>query len=81
MCRNTPEEVQLFQKIPAADLPFFWCKMEVAQIVVTPKFQCEISKVIDKLNGFQKEIEEGSSFSTKAVLYSQDPGSRQMEVL
>jgi peptidyl-prolyl cis-trans isomerase SurA len=23
-----------------------------------------------------KEIEEGSSFSTKAVLYSQDPGSR-----
>ena len=50
--------------------------MEVAQIVITPKVtDVEKQKVIDKLNGFRKECLEGSSFATKAVLYSQDPGS------
>ena len=33
--------------------------------------------MIDKLNQFKKEVQAGeSSFATKAVLYSQDPGSR-----
>jgi peptidyl-prolyl cis-trans isomerase SurA len=74
----TPEEVRnFFKKIPTSDLPVFGAEMEVAQIVVTPKVSdAEKQKVIDKLNGFKKEIQEGSSFSTKAVLYSQDPGSR-----
>ena len=74
----TPEEVRnFFKKIPTADLPVFGVELEVAQIVVTPKVSDEEKqKVIDKLNEFKKEIQEGSSFSTKAVLYSQDPGSR-----
>jgi peptidyl-prolyl cis-trans isomerase SurA len=75
----TPEEVRdFFKKIPTADLPVFGAEMEVAQIVVTPKVsEAEKQKVIDKLNEFKKEIQEGgSSFATKAVLYSQDPGSR-----
>lgn len=74
----TPEEVRnYFKTIPTADLPFFGVELEVAQIVVAPKVSDgDKQKVIDKLNGFKKEIEEGSSFSTKAVLYSQDPGSR-----
>ena len=75
----TPEEVRnFFKKIPVADLPVFGAEMEVAQIVVTPKVSdAEKQKVIDKLNEFKKEIQEGgSSFATKAVLYSQDPGSR-----
>ncbi|RKS15083.1 periplasmic chaperone for outer membrane proteins SurA [Flavobacterium sp. 120] len=74
----TPEEVRnYFKTIPATDLPFFGVELEVAQIVVAPKVSdADKQKVIDKLNGFKKEIEEGSSFSTKAVLYSQDPGSR-----
>jgi len=75
----TPEEVRdFFKKIPAADLPVFGDEMEVAQIVVTPKIsEAEKQKVIDKLNEFKKEIQAGeSSFATKAVLYSQDPGSR-----
>ena len=72
----TPEEVRnFFKKIPTADLPVFGVELEVAQIVVTPKVSDEEKqKVIDKLNEFKKEIQEGSSFSTKAVLYSQDPG-------
>jgi peptidyl-prolyl cis-trans isomerase SurA len=75
----TPEEVRdFFKKIPTADLPVFGAEMEVAQIIVTPKVSdVEKQKVIDKLNEFKKEIQEGgSSFATKAVLYSQDPGSR-----
>jgi peptidyl-prolyl cis-trans isomerase SurA len=75
----TPEEVRtFFKKIPTADLPLFGVELEVAQIVVVPKVSdVEKQKVIDKLNEFRKEIlEGGSSFATKAVLYSQDPGSR-----
>jgi peptidyl-prolyl cis-trans isomerase SurA len=74
----TPEEVRnYFKTIPTADLPFFGVELEVSQIVITPKVSdADKQKVIDKLNVFKKEIEEGSSFSTKAVLYSQDPGSR-----
>lgn len=73
----TPEEVrEFFKKIPAADLPIFGAELEVAQIVVKPKVTEEDKKkVIDKLNGFRKECLEGSSFATKAVLYSEDPGS------
>ena len=74
----TPEEVRnYFKTIPKTDLPTFGVELEVAQIVVTPKVSAEDKqKVIDRLNEFKKEIQEGSSFSTKAVLYSQDPGSR-----
>ena len=74
----TPEEVRnFFKSIPVADLPVFGAEMEVAQIIVTPKVsEADKQKVIDKLNEFKKEIQAGSSFATKAVLYSQDPGSR-----
>ncbi|WP_026713304.1 peptidylprolyl isomerase [Flavobacterium daejeonense] len=74
----TPEEVRnFFKKLPKDELPVFGAEMEVAQIVVDPKItQAEKQKVIDRLNGFKKDIQEGSSFATKAVLYSQDPGSR-----
>lgn len=73
----TPEEVRnFFKSIPKDDLPLFGAEMEVAQIVVTPKVSdVEKQKVIDRLNEFKKEVEEGSSFATKAVLYSKDPGS------
>jgi peptidyl-prolyl cis-trans isomerase SurA len=50
----------------------YGAEMEVAQIVITPKVSDVEKQVID--NGF-KEVEEGSSFATKAVLYSKDPGS------
>ncbi len=73
----TPEEVRtFFKKIPTADLPVFGAELEVSQIVISPKISAEDrQKVIDKLKGFKKDVMEGSSFATKAVLYSQDPGS------
>ncbi len=74
----TPEEVRtFFKKIPATELPLFGSEMEVAQIVITPKVSPEEKqKIIDKLKEFKKEIQAGGSFFTKAVLYSQDPGSK-----
>ncbi|WP_337968850.1 peptidylprolyl isomerase [uncultured Flavobacterium sp.] len=73
----TPEEVRnFFKKIPKEELPTFGAEMEVAQIVVEPKVSKEDKqKVIDRLNAIRKDVLEGSSFATKAVLYSQDPGS------
>ncbi|WP_298224500.1 peptidylprolyl isomerase [Flavobacterium sp.] len=73
----TPEEVRtFFKKIPTSELPLFGAEMEVSQIVVAPKVSPEEKqKVIDRLKEFKKEVQEGASFSTKAVLYSQDPGS------
>ena len=73
----TPEEVRnFFKKIPKEELPTFGAEMEVAQIVVEPKVSAaDKQKVIDRLNSIKKDVMEGSSFATKAVLYSQDPGS------
>lgn len=74
----TPEEVRnFFKKLSKDELPVFGAEMEVSQIIIEPKITAvEKQKVIDQLNGFKKDIQEGSSFATKAVLYSQDPGSR-----
>ena len=74
----TPEEVRtFFNKIPKEDLPTFGAEMEVAQIVIEPKVsEEEKQKVINQLKQFKKEIQEGASFFSKAVLYTQDPGSK-----
>jgi peptidyl-prolyl cis-trans isomerase SurA len=73
----TPEEVRnFFKKIPEADRPVFGAELEVSQIVVQPKVSdADKQKVIARLKEFKSEVQAGSSFSTKAVLYSQDPGS------
>ncbi|MEO8516088.1 MAG: peptidylprolyl isomerase [Flavobacterium sp.] len=75
----TPEEVRnFFKSIPKDQLPTFGAEMEVAQIVVKPDVsQLEKQKVIDQLKSIKKDIQEnGASFFSKAVLYSEDPGSR-----
>lgn len=71
----TPEEVrQFFFSIPEDDRPIFSAEVEVAQIVIEPEItEVAKKKVIDKLNEFRRDIvENGSSFATKAVLYSKD---------
>ena len=74
----TPEEVRnFFVKIPKAELPVISDEVEIAQIVIQPEItKQEKQKVIDKLNEFKRDIAAGSSFYSKAVLYSQDPGSK-----
>ena len=73
----TPEEVRTFFKtIPKEDLPVFGAEMEVSQIIIEPKIpQQEKQKVIDRLNEIRKEVLEGASFTTKAVIYTQDRAS------
>lgn len=75
----TPEEVRnFFKKIPYNDLPIFGAELEVSQIVIEPKESVEeVKKVIDKLNEIRNDVLfNGATFRTRAVLYSQDPGSR-----
>ena len=75
----TPEEVrEFYASIPESDLPVFGTEVEIAQIVVEPQVSEEEKKrIIDQLNDFKNDVEEkGLSFASKAILYSQDPGSR-----
>jgi peptidyl-prolyl cis-trans isomerase SurA len=76
----TPEEVrQFFNSIPENDRPLFNTELKVAQIVVIPKTtEEEKQKVIDKLKQFKADVlDNGSSFTTKAVLYTEDFQSRK----
>jgi peptidyl-prolyl cis-trans isomerase SurA len=75
----TPEEVRnFFKQIPENDLPTFGTELEISQIVLEPKVsEEEKERIINQLKSFKVDVEElGMSFSSKAVLYSQDPGSR-----
>lgn len=73
----TPEEVRNFFKgIPKDEIPTFGAEMEVAQIVVKPSItEDEKKRVIEKLKEIRQEVLNGSSFFSKAVLFSEDPGS------
>jgi peptidyl-prolyl cis-trans isomerase SurA len=76
----TPEEVrQFFNAIPKEERPLFGTELRVAQIVVLPETSKEeTDKVINRLREFRTDVlENGSSFTTKAVLYSEDPGSKR----
>ena len=75
----TPEEIrQFFNSIPKYERPVFGAELEIAQIVINPKVSEEDErKVIDRLLTIKNDVEvNGASFATKAILYSQDPGSR-----
>lgn len=74
----TPEEVRnFFKDLTEDERPVFGAEVEVAQLVVKPEVS-EQSKneVIEKLNKIRTDVvENGSSFFSKAVLFSEDPGS------
>lgn len=75
----TPEETkQFFNSIAEDDIPVFGAELELAQIVIKPEItQEDKDKVIERLNKIRKDVlENGASFTSKAVLYSEDPGSR-----
>ncbi len=75
----TPEEVrQFFYNIPEEERPVFGAELEISQIVKQPEpSDVEKQKVIDRLNGIKQDVEENdASFNVKAILYSQDPGSK-----
>ena len=74
----TPKEVKdFFHDIPKDSLPTISPSYEIVQIVKRPPVSIdEKLQVKDRLYQIRKRILEGeSSFSTMAVLYSEDPGS------
>ena len=75
----TPEEIREYYKQLEKDgLPQFGVELEISKIQIIPEVpQEEKQKVIDQLNGYREDIvENGSSFATKAVLWSEDESTR-----
>lgn len=75
----TPAEVRnYFNSLPYDSIPYIPTNVEVQIITKEPKVpQKEIDDVKEKLREFTERITSGeSSFSTLALMYSEDPGSR-----
>lgn len=75
----TPSEVrEFYQRIPKDSIPLINEEVELSQIVKYPEISPEAEQeVIDELNKIKERIENGTSFSTMAILYSEDPGSNK----
>ncbi|MCM1071171.1 MAG: peptidylprolyl isomerase [[Clostridium] fimetarium] len=74
----TPSDVRkYFAELPEDSIPFVPLQVEVEIITVNPRIpQQEIDDVKARLREFADQVTRGeSSFSTLAILYSQDPGS------
>ncbi|MGL5227482.1 MAG: peptidylprolyl isomerase [Bacteroidales bacterium] len=74
----TPAEVRrFFSKLPDDSIPFIPTQVEVQIVQLEPKVpQEEIDKIKERLRDYTNRVNEGSSsFSTLALLYSEDPGS------
>ncbi len=72
----TPEEVRVFFEKNQTELPDVKEEITLSHIMIYPEVSQENEqKIIDELKDIKKEIEEGASFATKAILYSEDPGS------
>jgi len=73
----TPSEVKaFFNRIPADSLPRVGTIYEIAHIVVEPAIDpTELSEARNKIKGLRDRILAGSSFSSLALIYSDDPGS------
>lgn len=73
----TPAEVRdFYNKLNKDSLPTIPGKLEVQQIVRYPQVtDDEKDRIRNRLREFRDMVHEGKSFSTLAVLYSEDPGS------
>lgn len=76
----TPSEVKaFFRKIPKDSIPTISPEIEYDQIMRIPIISDEVKKgVFDRLNELRTRIVNGESFSTLAILYSEDPGSAKV---
>ena len=76
----TPEEVRNYYKSLEDEniLPEIGAEIELQQIVlyVEPS-ETETERVVSKLKEIKKDVENGSNFKMKAILFSQDPGVTQ----
>jgi peptidyl-prolyl cis-trans isomerase SurA len=70
----TPAEVRQFlSRLPLDSIPMVDAECEVELITVEPQYSpSEVADIKERLRGFTDRINAGSSFSTLAILYSQD---------
>lgn len=76
----TPAEVRrFFSKLPQDSIPFIPMQVEVQIVQLQPKVpQQEIDNIKSRLRDYTERVNSGtSSFSTLAVMYSEDPQSAQ----
>jgi peptidyl-prolyl cis-trans isomerase SurA len=75
----TPSEVrEYYENLPADSIPLISAEVELSQIVKFPELSDEAEQeVIAKLKELKERIETGTSFSSMAILYSEDPGSNK----
>lgn len=73
----TPSEVRRFyNNLSDDDIPMIPSEVEIRRIVKYPEFsEAENFRVRQRLNEMRQRILNGESFTTMAVLYSEDPGS------
>jgi len=73
----TPSEIRSFYRsLPTDSIPLIKTEFVIAEIVKNPPINVEEKiRVKEQLLELRKRILEGESFSTLAILYSQDPGS------
>ena len=73
----TPSEIKAFyNRMPDDSIPFIDTEYEIGQIIKQPPVSAEaLSEAKEKLMNLRQRIIKGESFSTLAILYSEDPGS------
>lgn len=73
----TPSEIKnYFKTLPEDSIPLIKTEYVIAQIVKNPPVSIEEKIMVkEQLMDLRKRILDGESFSTMAILYSQDPGS------
>ena len=73
----TPSEIrEYFRSIPTDSVPQIPTEYQIAQIVKKPPISIEEKlRVKEQLLNLRDRILKGESFSTLAILYSEDPGS------
>ncbi|MDO5509763.1 MAG: peptidylprolyl isomerase [Weeksellaceae bacterium] len=72
----SPLEVTTFYNEHRHELPRINEEVELSHIIIHPQITEEHeNRLLQQLRDLRQEILEGASFATKAILYSEDPGS------
>jgi len=79
----TPSEVRYnFRSLSRDEIPTIPTQYEYAQITLEPKIELdEENRVKARLRELKKRIEDGASFATMAVLYSEGPSAKDGGVI
>lgn len=75
----TPSEVRkYYAQLPKDSLPYIPTTVEIQIVTHEPVIPpTEIDKVKERLRDFTNRVNEGSNFSTLAIMYSEEPGAAQ----